>query len=253
MKILVISGHGDGDPGACANGLKEANLTIEMVEGIKPLLEPYATVDLYPVERNAYKDIKLNNVKVDFANYDYVLEFHFNAFNKNAYGSEIYVTTLEKTTGVETKIVKNLSRLGFENRGVKVCNYLVIYTVKKKGVSSALLETCFIDNENDIKLYNSKKQEVFNAIANGIIEGFGLKKTNTPKPAQPSKPQVDYFKKYNGNSNSLVDALKAVGASSTYKYREKIAKANGVRNYEGAASQNLTLLELLKQGKLKKV
>ena len=56
MKILLISGHGAGDPGTVSQFGKEADETIYMVEEIKKTLSAYAQVDLYPTERNAYKD-----------------------------------------------------------------------------------------------------------------------------------------------------------------------------------------------------
>lgn len=61
-----------------------------------------------------------------------------------------------------------------------------------------------------------------------------------------------YYKKYNGSTTSIVDALKAIGVDSSKSNRTKIAKANGISNYTGTASQNTQLLNLLKQGKLKK-
>lgn len=69
------------------------------------------------------------------------------------------------------------------------------------------------------------------------------------------KPRVEqtltYFPKYTGTSSSLVDGLKAVGVKDTSKvHRTKIANANGVLGYRATSSQNLTLLNLLKQGKL---
>lgn len=59
-----------------------------------------------------------------------------------------------------------------------------------------------------------------------------------------------YFKRYTGNSNSLVDALKSIGATSTFAYRTKIAKANAIKGYIGTPSQNTKLLNLLRKGKL---
>jgi hypothetical protein len=50
-----------------------------------------------------------------------------------------------------------------------------------------------------------------------------------------------------------VDALKAVGETDTTKaHRTKIATANGVTGYTGAAAQNAKLLKLLKAGELVK-
>lgn len=61
-----------------------------------------------------------------------------------------------------------------------------------------------------------------------------------------------YFNKYKGNTNSIVDALKSLGYNSSYKYRSEIAKKNNINNYTGTLNQNIEMLKLLKQGKLKK-
>ncbi len=64
---------------------------------------------------------------------------------------------------------------------------------------------------------------------------------------------VDYYPKYDGSTLSIVHALKEVGEKDVSKaHRMKIAEANGIKNYEGRADQNLSLLTLLKSGKLKK-
>ena len=58
------------------------------------------------------------------------------------------------------------------------------------------------------------------------------------------------YKKYTGKSTSLVDALGSIGVNASFTNRKKIAKANGITNYSGTASQNTKLLDLLKSGKL---
>ena len=69
------------------------------------------------------------------------------------------------------------------------------------------------------------------------------------KKPTPSVKTV-YFKPYKGKSDSLVDALEAVGAKSDFAYRKKIAKKNKITNYKGTSEQNGKLLALLKKGKL---
>ena len=51
---------------------------------------------------------------------------------------------------------------------------------------------------------------------------------------------------------SIVDALKSINIDSSYNYRKKLAKANNITNYHGSYSQNVKMLNLLKEGKLKK-
>ena len=61
-----------------------------------------------------------------------------------------------------------------------------------------------------------------------------------------------YYPKFTGSTTSIVDALKSIGIDSSFGNRKKIASKNGISNYSGTASQNTQLLNLLKQGKLKK-
>lgn len=182
MKILLIAGHGQSDNGATANGYFEAELTREVVTLLKKRLINYADVDIADTSKNWYN--YSNRRTLDVRNYQYVLEIHFNAGatkkkDGKTTGTEIYITTSEKTYGVETEIVKAISSIGFKNRGVKRKNWSVISHAKNQGVSSALLEVCFIDDIDDMNLYQSKKADVIKAIANGIIKGFHLEKKET--------------------------------------------------------------------------
>lgn len=62
--------------------------------------------------------------------------------------------------------------------------------------------------------------------------------------------KVEYFPKWIGVGSSIVNALNSIGVDSGFSNRKKIATANGISNYAGTASQNLTLINLAKQGKL---
>lgn len=68
---------------------------------------------------------------------------------------------------------------------------------------------------------------------------------------------VSYYKKYTGKSNVLDTILKAIGVPSahygSWKKRKTLASKNGISNYTGTAAQNIKLINLAKQGKLKKV
>lgn len=221
MKILLIAGHGESDSGAVANGYIEAELTREVVRKLKPQLNKYADVTIADTGKNWYT--YKNRVSLNFALYGYVLEIHFNAAvndtkgNGRTTGTEIYITTSEKTHGVETEIVKGLSAIGFANRGVKRKNFSVIARAKNQGVSSALLEVCFIDDLDDMLLYQSKKDSVIKAIANGIIKGFGL----TAK--EPD--YVSILKEKIGLEDSTIEYLQ------NYKYGAELIRkiANAVK------------------------
>jgi N-acetylmuramoyl-L-alanine amidase len=199
MNILLIAGHGEGDPGACALGYKEADITREIAPKLKSALSKYATVTLFDPSKSMYKYLK-SGKSFDFKKFDYVVELHLNACvndtkgNGKTTGSEILVHPLEKGVSVEESILSNLEKLGFRNRGVKTRTNLQNMNIckKKQGVSYALIEVCFIDDLDDMKLYQAKKDEVVNAITQGIIKGFKLNQVvnNSMNNTEPSKKML---------------------------------------------------------------
>lgn len=124
--------------------------------------------------------------------------------------------------------------------------------------------TSIVDGLKSIGVSNSMANRKKIAAANGISGYVGsasqnekllslakqgkLKKAGTTSTA--SKPTTSYYPKF--NSTSIVDGLKSIGVSNSMANRKKIAKANGILNYAGTASQNEKLLLLARQGKLKK-
>lgn len=251
MKILLISGHGAGDPGASSTFGVEAAETVVMVKKIKETLEKYAAVDLYPVERNAFKDIKKGECKVNFGKYDYVLEVHFNAGvsdltgNEKTTGTEIYVTTAEKTTGVETRIMQKMAALGLKNRGVKKKNWSVIARAKASGTSSALLEVCFIDDKDDMKIYTEKKNQIAAAVAMAIAEQFKLKKSESAKITVGSTVKIKSGAVYGGLSGTRGKPVPARQCGDKKHTVDKIQINNGVQEARLAEIKSWVALENL--------
>lgn len=79
-------------------------------------------------------------------------------------------------------------------------------------------------------------------LSNGYIGPKAVKTTSTKT--------VSYYKKCASKHTSIVDALKSINVDSSFLHRSKIAKANGISGYLGSPSQNVKMLDLLKQGKL---
>ena len=76
------------------------------------------------------------------------------------------------------------------------------------------------------------------------------KKTEKPKTSA-------YYPKYTGNSYGVDTVLKAIGVPEKYrgswKNRKPLAEANGIKNYKGSVTSNIKIINLAKQGKLKRV
>ena len=182
MKILLIAGHGGTpyDSGAVGCGYTEAVETRRMANAVAPLLRSYGfEVALYDQSRDAYKVVTQGG-SLPLSGISYVLEFHLNSAandlkgNGRTTGTEIFVHTNEQGVGVEQAILRRVCALGFTNRGIKRSSGLaVLKHVFKRGVSHALVETCFIDDKDDMELYGAKFDAIAKAIADGVAEGFG--------------------------------------------------------------------------------
>lgn len=72
----------------------------------------------------------------------------------------------------------------------------------------------------------------------GEVSGNEPKETNTTSNTKTSA--------YTGTS--LVDYLKSIGVDSSFANRQKLATTNGIKNYKGTVSQNMALLNKLRNG-----
>lgn len=102
---------------------------------------------------------------------------------------------------------------------------------------------------NTINKTTSATNNTVSAIKNTVTSN---KTASTSTSVGTTKSNTSYLKtSYTGNS--IVDGLKKAGVDSSYAYRSQLAKANGITNYTGSASQNTALLDKLKNGTLKSV
>ena len=188
MKMLLIAGHGAGDPGATVKfrgkTYKEAEETRSILSDITAALSDYdVEIGWYNTDRDAYADWKAGKLPASvFKDAVVVVEIHFNAFkaeaeNGKTKGVECYVPTSVSVIGdvVADALCAEISKLGLTNRGVKQKNYSVIATARAAGVPAVLLEICFLDDADDMAVYTRDKGAVANAIAAALVKSFNLK------------------------------------------------------------------------------
>ncbi|MGN0512727.1 MAG: N-acetylmuramoyl-L-alanine amidase [Lachnospiraceae bacterium] len=190
-KLLLISGHGDGDSGAVATikgkTYKEATETVVMVKKIKSALNDYnVDVDIYDTAKDAYK-VLCQGGHIAFDKYDIVLEIHFNACvrdlkgNGQTTGTEMLLPSrnTQKDTTIEKDILKRVASLGFKNRGCKTQSLMVINTAASMGIHACLFEICFLDDADDMQIYTANKDKIAKKIANAFVKCWELKKMVT--------------------------------------------------------------------------
>ena len=65
--------------------------------------------------------------------------------------------------------------------------------------------------------------------------------------------EYEYYPVYTGSSYSISDILNQYyKVDGSYSYRKELAALNNISGYQGSSSQNLYMVELAKQGLLKK-
>lgn len=188
-KVLLITGHGAGDPGAVAGAYREADETRKVVSALQKRLGGLCAV--YPTDRNAYGDYQKGTLRsvAQFQGFDFVLEVHFNAFKAGGAdgktkGVEAYVPK-GGDKSVADKLCKAVAACGLTNRGVKEGNLAVINTAKGSGVPACLLEVCFLDDPDDMAVYSAK----FDAIVTAIAGVFGAVEA-TPAPDEAAQARA---------------------------------------------------------------
>ena len=177
MKILLISGHGAGDSGAVGCGYKEADLTRTATNILAGKLAAYdVSVTRYPVARDAYQDNRNGSLALHLDGYNLVVEVHFNSYNGEAHGCEV----LYKPSNMEKlakKVSAAIASVGLYDRGAKKRTDLANMNLcARKGVPYILIETAFIDNKADMKLYHAKIYDLWGKVADAVCQYYGLKK-----------------------------------------------------------------------------
>ena len=106
---------------------------------------------------------------------DIFVSIHFNAASHtfNPRGTEIYAIS-NAAKGIAQPVLKEITKLGFKNRGIKNTSFFVI---KNTSMPAILIECCFVDSEADMALFDAEKMA--EAIKVGLI-GDAQSDENSP-------------------------------------------------------------------------
>lgn len=165
-KLFLSAGHQsyrDIDPGAIANGVKEADLTTEfrnlLVAELKKLgIDPFVDEETDDLRGTVGRVIS------HMGNTDLAIDIHFNASNNsNAYGTEILTplsaSEYEKNTAKSllitiTSVLQTYAR-GIITEAQSHCGRLMFM---RPNCENLLIEICFITNTSDLYKYQHNKE-----------------------------------------------------------------------------------------------
>ena len=177
MRINIHAGHNPKGKTACgAVGLlDESTENRNVVKELKTILETegHTVYDCTCNDGTSVADV-INKIvaKANTNTVDLDVSIHFNSGAKDTKGNGATtgVEVLVYKTGGQAEVVakrvcEQVSKLGYKNRGVKIRTDLSI--LKKTKAPCVLVECCFVDDLDDVKLYNPRSMA--KAIAQGII------------------------------------------------------------------------------------
>ena len=97
--------------------------------------------------------------------------------------------------------------------------------------------------------------------AEKVLFDTPIKSDKIETPIKSDKTDSKYYQKYTGDSPRVDEVLSAIGANADYDMtqtrpylrRKPIATANSIKKYTGTAAQNIKIIKLAKDGKLRRV
>ena len=212
MRINVHAGHNPDGKVACgAIGLiKEStenrNVKNKVISKLKNL--GHIVYDC-TVEDGKNKSDVLQQIvsKCNAHDVDLDVSIHFNAGaadakgNGNTTGTEVFVySNTSEAKPYAENICNAIKALGFKNRGVKTNSSL--YVLKNTKAPALLIECCFVDDADDVKLYDAEK------MATAIVKGITGQTVNEPSVLY--RVQCGAFKEKK-NAEALVKRLRTSG------------------------------------------
>ncbi len=170
MIVVLDAGHGGEDPGAIGNGMREADLTLDICKRVQERLgrKYLAVVRFAPRGEPLERAIFANN-----CNADLFLSIHVNAGGGTGFESYIYPGAKERTRKLRDIIHNAIIALPIRDRGKKEKNLCVL---RETVMPAVLLECLFIDNEKDAALLIDEgfRDKLANEITWGIAQALEL-------------------------------------------------------------------------------
>lgn len=170
-KIAIDAGHGGKDPGAVFQGRQEKDDNLNLALAVGERLKNAGFDVFYTRTEDIYQTPFQKAMSANESGADLLVSLHRNSSEyPNQYtGVEtlVYDKNGEKVELAED-INEGLENIGYRNNGVKERPGLVI--LRRSKMPAVLVETGFINSEEDNMLFDEEFDSIADAIANSIIQ-----------------------------------------------------------------------------------
>ena len=168
--IMLDAGHGGQDPGAVYKGRQEKDDNLKLALAVGKILEDNGINVSYTRTTDVYQTPFEKAQLANQAGVDYFISFHRNSSPKDNQYNGVEVLVYDKS-GIKYQMAENivgaLGELGFREIGVKERPGLVV--LRRTKMPALLIETGFINSDEDNKLFDEKFDQIARSIAEAIL------------------------------------------------------------------------------------
>lgn len=191
--MLTISAGHYGKRTGASGYMDEGEETVSLVQGLGKKLQQkgvQVNVIIDKQSKNQQQNLAYLVKQHNATQRELDVSIHFNSAptqQKEGIGTEVlYVNS--SISSFAQKMSSEIAKAGkLKDRGAKQRTNLVFLNgTTKKAI---IIEVCFVNSEQDVKLYRSNKNQIIEAIAETLISYFP--NTVPPTPAAPVKPTPD--------------------------------------------------------------
>ena len=174
-KIVLDAGHGGTDPGAIYKERKEKDDNLALTLAVGKILEDNGVDVVYTRTEDVYQTPFEKARIANQSGADYFISFHRNSSPEDNQYQGVEVLVYDKS-GIKYEMAQNivgaLGELGFREIGVKERPGLVV--LRRTRMPALLIETGFLNNEQDNTLYDEKQEKIARAIADAVLGTLDL-------------------------------------------------------------------------------
>lgn len=168
--IILDAGHGGANPGAVYEGRQEKDDTLRLTMAVGAILEESGVDVYYSRTTDIFESPLEKALDANRVGGDYFISIHRNSSPvPNQYtGVESLVYDMYGAAAqMAYSINYQLEQVGFVNHGVNERKNLVV--LRRTNMPAVLVEVGFINTDADNELFDSKFDEIAQAIADGIL------------------------------------------------------------------------------------
>ena len=204
-KIVIDAGHGGTDPGAVYQGRQEKDDNLRLALAVGQILEDNGVDVVYTRTTDVYQTPFEKATISNESGADFFISFHRNSSPRPNQYSGVETLVYDKS-GEKLDMAENingaLGELGFNELGVTARPGLVV--LRRTKMPAVLIETGFINTDEDNQRFDAQFDEIAQAIAAAIM---GTLDEETVEEPSLYRVQVGLFRVKSNADNLLYELL----------------------------------------------